>query len=123
MPNQVQNPNPQKKYDLQERTGRFGETIIGFVYGLPENPVNKPLISQLVRSASSVGANYMEADGASSKKDFLNKISLCNKEAKETMHWLRMIAVANPSKKEICRNLWREAHELSLIFSTIAKNK
>ena len=58
-----------------------------------------------MRSGTSIGANYMEADGAESKKDFRHKIAICKKEAKETMHWLRMIAKANPDKKERAREL------------------
>jgi len=80
MSNQIQNPNKIKKCDLQERTGKFGEEIIKFVKTLPENSINKPLISQLVRAGTSIGANYMEADGAESKKDFQHKISICKKE-------------------------------------------
>jgi len=66
---------------------------------IPTNPINNPLITQLVKAGTSIGANYMEADGAESKKDFRHKISLCKKESKETKHRLRMIAKANPSKR------------------------
>lgn len=112
-------------YDLEERTARFGEDIIDFVKTLPINPINNELISQIVKSGTSVGANYMEADGAESKKDFRHKIAICKKEAKETKHWLRMIAKANPDRKEKCKELWSEAQELTLIFSSIllSKNK
>ncbi len=123
MSNQAQNPNDKKKYDLEERTAKFGEDIIKFACALSATPVNRPLISQIVRSGTSVGANYMEADGAESKKDFHHKIGICKKESKETMHWFRMIAMANPTKKDECRNLWKEAHELSLIFSAIIRKK
>ncbi len=120
MPNQTQNPND-KKYDLEERTAKFGENIIKFSNKLQISPINRPLISQIVRSGTSIGANYMEADAAESKKDFKYKISLCKKEAKETMHWIRMIAKANPFEKDECRILWKEAHELCLIFSSIIR--
>ena len=120
MTNQVQNPKS-KKYDLEERTAKFGEEIIEFVQSLSKDSINNPLISQLVRSGTSIGANYMEADGAESKKDFKHKIAICKKEAKETMHWLRMIAKANPLMKRKRHNLWKEAHELTLIFSAILK--
>ena len=123
MSNQIQNPNDKKKYDLAERTARFGEDIIESCQSLPETPVNRPLISQLVRAGTSIGANYMEADSAESKKDFHHKIGLCKKEAKETMHWLRMIAKANPKRKNESRKLWKEAHEFALIFSSILKKK
>lgn len=97
----------------------FGENVIEFIQSLPENSVNRPLISQVIRSATSIGANYMEADGAESKKDFQHKISICKKESKETMHWFRMIAKANPNHPIGCREHWKEAHELALIFSSI----
>ena len=119
MSNKAQNPNDKKKYDLEERTAQFGEAIIELVRTFPQDPVNSPLISQLVRAATSIGANYMEADGAESKKDFQHKISICKKEAKETKHWLSMIAKANPSRRDECQELFREAQELSLIFSSI----
>ncbi|MDD3607251.1 MAG: four helix bundle protein, partial [Candidatus Moranbacteria bacterium] len=102
------------KYDLEERTANFGEEVIIFLGSLTKNEINKRLISQCIRSATSVGANYMEANQASSKKDFQNKIKICQKEANETKHWLRMIAKANPERKEECQRLWQEAHEWTL---------
>jgi four helix bundle protein len=123
MPNQVQNPNDIKKYDLEERTAQFGEAIIELVKTFPRDPINSPLISQIVRAGTSVGANYVEADGAESKKDFQHKISICKKESKETKHWLRMIVKANPSRRDDCQKLLREAQELSLIFSSILLSK
>lgn len=111
-----------RKYDLEERTALFGEGIIDFVKLLSRNPVNDILIRQIVRSATSIGANYMEADGAESKKDFRHKLGICKKESKETQHWLRMIAKANPEHLVYCRKLWQESRELTLIFSTIIKN-
>jgi four helix bundle protein len=119
MPNKAQNPNAKKKYDLEERTARFGEAIIELVKTFPQDSINSPLISQIVRAATSIGANYMEADGAESKKDFQHKISICKKEAKETKHWLRMIAKANPGRRDECQKLLKEAQEFSLIFSSI----
>jgi four helix bundle protein len=124
MSNQGQNLNTKKKFDLAKRTSKFGEIIILFAKELSENTINLPLINQLVRSGTSIGANYMEADCAESKKDFRHKIGICKKEAKETTHWLHMVATANSDKKERCRQLWQEAHELTLIFSAIVnKNK
>jgi four helix bundle protein len=79
-------------------------------------------VSQVIRSATSVGANYIEANQASSKKDFRNKIRICQKEANETKHWLRMISITNPENKEECRKLWKEAHELTLIFAKISNS-
>lgn len=122
MSNQIQNSN-KKIYDLEERTAVFGEMIIEFAKSLTKNAINNPLINQIIRSGTSIGANYMEADAAESKKDFNHKIAICKKESKETRHWLRMISKANPEKSEQCRGLWQEAHELLLIFSAILKSK
>lgn len=74
MPNECQNPNYKKTFDLEEKTARFGEAVIDFVKLLPKNQVNNVLISQITRSGTSIGANYMEADAAESKKDFRHKI-------------------------------------------------
>lgn len=109
-------------YDLEERVGKFGERIIDFCKEVDKNTITTPLIGQIVRSGTSIGANYMEANQASSKKDFKHKIRISQKEANETKHWLRMISKAVPKKKEKCRKLWKEAHELTLIFATISKN-
>jgi four helix bundle protein len=76
-------------------------------------------VSQLVRAATSVGANYSEANDANSKKEFLYRISLCSREVRETKHWLRMLAIAYPIRKEQARVLWKESHELNLIFNAI----
>ena len=122
MINKTQNPND-RKFDLEDRTARFGENIISYVKSLPKNEITRPLISQIVRSSTSVGANYMEADAAESKKDFLHKIGICPKELKETKHWLRMIAHADSQHIEASRVLWKEAQELTLIFSAIWRGK
>jgi four helix bundle protein len=109
-------------YDLEERTACFGEAVVRLAKKIPRNPINDPLISQVVRSSTSVGANYCEADHGVSRKDFRHKIGLCRKEAKETQHWLRMIAAANEDIKTEARELWQEVHELNLIFSRIYMN-
>lgn len=109
-------------YDLEERTARFAERVIDFAVGIERNAVTLPLISQLVRSATSIGANYCEADDAESKKDFRHKIGLCRKEARETKYWFRMIARAAPLAKPHARPLWQEAKELHLIFSKIRRS-
>ena len=108
-----------KKYDLEERTAKFGEEIIKFAKKIPVNPVNSRLISQLVSAGTSIGANYCEADDAESKKDFKHKIGICKKEARETTHWLRMIVIAYPDLKEEALSLRSEAKELNLIFNAI----
>jgi four helix bundle protein len=96
--------------------------VIAFVRRIKADPVTSSLIDQLVRSGTSVGANYCEADDAESKKDFRHKISICLKEIKETKHWLRMLAAAAPELKEEARVLWQEAKELTLIFAAIRRS-
>jgi four helix bundle protein len=110
-------------YDLEERTARFGEAVIDFAKQIPQDAVTNRLISQLVGAATSVGANYVEADDAVSKKEFLKSIGTCRKEARETKHFLRMIVRAVPELKLQARALWLEAKELHLIFSKIWRNK
>ena len=90
----------EKSYNLEERTGKFGEAVILFCRIIPQDSISKPLVNQLVRSATSIGANYMEANGASSKRDFRNKIFICKKESQETKHWLRMMVKCIPDKEE-----------------------
>ena len=113
------NNKNKKEFDLEERTAKFGEEVIRFAQTISKNEITKPLIGQLVRSSTSIGANYMEADGAESRKDFIHKLGICKKECKETKHWLRMIATADLAAKDKCQNLWRECQELTLIFSAI----
>jgi four helix bundle protein len=108
-------------YDLEERCAKFGEDVIKFCKLVKNNDIIRPLIIQFVRSATSIGANYMEANQASSKKDFVNKIRICQKEANESKHWARMISTADDNQKEKCRKFWQEAHELTLIFAKISK--
>lgn len=114
-----QTPNP--KYDLEERTAKFGEEVIKFCRSLPHNELTKPIINQLVKCGTSVGANYCEADDAESPKDFKHKIGICKKESRECKHFLRMSAIAAPEKKDEARKLWTEAKELNLIFNSIYK--
>ncbi len=106
-------------FNLEERTAKFGESIILFCQELKQTSINQPLINQIVRSATSVGANYCEANEASSKSDFYNKVYISKKEANETKHWLRMLAVANPELKDKCRELWSECQEIVLILAKI----
>lgn len=107
--------------ELEERGSSFAEVVIDFCRSLPLDAVNDPLVRQLVRSATSIGANYCEADEAESKKDFRHKIALCRKESRETKYWLRMIARSAPAHAPQSRILWREAKELHLIFCAIVR--
>jgi four helix bundle protein len=107
------------KYDLEERTAKFSEEVIEFAKKLPKNTVNIPLIGQMVRAGTSIGANYCEADCAESRKDFEHKIGICKKESKESRYWFRMIAKAMPEFKDEAQKYWKETNELTLIFSSI----
>ena len=111
-----------KQFDLEDRTAKLGEMTINLCKTIKQDVITKPLISQLVRSSTSIGANYMEANGASSKKDFRNKIHICKKEAQETKHWLRMMANCINERSEEIRKIWQEAQELSMIFGKITSS-
>ena len=118
--------NDQNKYDLEDRTAKLGEEVIMLCKATKMTIYTEPIMKQILRSATSVGANYMEANGASSKKDFCNKIYICKKESQETKHWLRMLITATNENSEKIKNLLDESQQLSMIFHKIAdttKNK
>lgn len=106
------------KKDLEERTASFGLEVVRYCQKIPQDAVSRPLISQLVRAATSIGANYAEAQGASSKKDFANKIYISRKEAREARHWLKMFSGISPGAD--LSALSAECHELILILQTIS---
>ena len=122
MPVVREEPDEKRVYDLEERTARFGEAVIDIARTIPQNPVTNRIIGQLVGAGTSVGANYVEADDAVSKKEFLKNIGTCRKEARETKHFLRMVVRAVPELKPEARKLWTEAKELHLIFSKIRRS-
>lgn len=106
-------------FDFEERTARFGEKVIRFAKQVSRGPVNDRLISQVVGAATSIGANYCEANESVSSKDFRHNASRCLKEAKETRFFLRMIAASEPLLADQARILYREASELQRILSTM----
>ena len=110
-----------KTYDLAERTEQFGKQIILFCNKAPRSPITIPLITQLVKCGTSVGANYYEADDAESKQDFRHKIGICKKEARESKYFIRMIVVAIPQLEADAKKLFQEAKEIHLIFNSIYK--
>ena len=110
------------KYDLEERTARFGENVIKLCKTIKGSCVTEVIIKQLIRSATSIGANYMEANGASSRNDFRNKIFICKKESQETKHWLRMLLILFPDLNEKIQLLWNEAQSLTMIFQKITNS-
>ena len=109
-----------KPYDLEERTFQFAKSVRIFVKTLPKTVANIDDTKQLVRASGSVGANYIEANESLSKKDFLMKIRISRKEAKESAYWLRLIHETNNLKNGIdVQNLMKEAIELKKILSSI----
>ncbi len=116
---QIQNT---KQYDLEDRTLSFAKNVRSFVKKLPKNTANFEDGKQLVRSSGSVGANYIEANEALSKKDFVHRIKISRKEAKESRYWLILIDIVNGIELEKERKvLLGEATELMKIFSSIMR--
>lgn len=114
-----QNP---KKYDLEERTFRFAQRVRGFVKKLPKTLANIEDSVQLVDASGSVGANYIEANEAISKKDFAYRIKICRKESKESQYWLRLVDINDDIPLEQERTeLIQEATELMKIFGSIMR--
>lgn len=109
------------KYDLEDRTAKFGQDIITLAKKIKADHISRPIISQLIRSSTSIGANYMEASGGESRNDFMHKCFTCRKEANESRHFLKMLSTAYPDID--LASLKKEAQELVLIFSAITRKK
>ena len=111
-----------RKFDLEERTFQFAKDVREFVKSLPKSIANTEDGRQVIKASGSVGANYIEANESLSRKDFLMRIKISRKEAKESKYWLRLIDVQGD--EELNRNrheLIQEANELMNIFGTILK--
>ena len=108
-----------KKYDLEERALKFSKDIIHLCKQLDTNRVNMRLSDQLIRSATSIGANYCEANETDTKKDFRNKIRIAKKEARETIYWIKLILDSNPYLKGSIESLLDEANQLMKILASI----
>ncbi len=108
-----------KQYDLEERTLNFARRVVNFCKKLPKSTIEGEIAKQLVRAGASVGANYIEANESLGKKDFLMRIKICRKEAKESGYWLRLLEVSNPVQRQEQEMLLKEATELTKIFSSI----
>ena len=112
-----------KLYDLEDRTFNFAKNIRAFARQIPRTIGNIEDTKQVIRSSGSVGANYIEANESLSKKDFLMRIKICRKEAKESCYWLRLVETGDGSTLERHRSdLIREASELMSIFGAILRN-
>jgi four helix bundle protein len=110
-----------KQYDLEDRTQKFAKDVIAFTKGLQKTTVNVELVKQLVRSSTSVGANYIEANEALSKKDFVMRIKICRKEARESVYWLKLVEIKSPESIRKQEELIEEATQLVKISSSIVE--
>lgn len=125
MTNKPQAPNMEKKnpktpYELEERTLQFAKRVVFWTKKLPKNISNTEYTRQVIRSAGSIGANYIEANESLSKKDFTHRVKIARKEAKETAHWIRLLIETNDSKfSEEGKELHQEAIELKKILSSM----
>ena len=97
----------------------FGKRVIRMCQALPKNSINFKLIDQIIRSGTSMGSNYREANETETKKDFKYRIRICRKKGKETIYWLHLIIEANPDFKERIKPLLQETIELVKIFAAI----
>ena len=109
------------KFDLEKRTMRFAIKIIAFVATLPKNRIGDLISHQLVKAGTSVGANYREANRAESRKDFIHKLAIVQKEASESEYWLELCEAANLGDRILGRWLLKEAGELLAIFTSSAR--
>lgn len=107
-----------KQYDLEERTYKFARRVNAYTKSLPVNSVNIEIGKQLIRSGGSVGANYIEANESFSRKDFIMRVKICRKEAKESSYWLKL-SEANREYLNEKDLLIKEADELMKIFGSI----
>jgi four helix bundle protein len=104
---------------LTARVEEYGKTVIRYAKLIPKGVLTLPLISQFIRSGTSVGANYFEADEAESKNDYIHKVGIAKIEARETGYWIKMIVEAEPKLKSDSLTLAQETKELCLIFNAI----
>ena len=111
----------EKHYDLEERTETFARAGLLLCKKLPKNPENVELVKQEVRATGSVGANYIEANDSLSKKDFVLRIKICRKEAKESRYWLKLMSSVNRELENEFKQLIQESTELMNIFGAILK--
>lgn len=115
------NQTPNKKYDLENRTLEFSKALIKFCNSLAKGQTNLILVKQIIRSGTSIGANYREANDSLGKKDFAHRVRIARKEAKETSYWLELILESNPTINDQIQPLIRECIELRNILSAIIR--
>ncbi|MFA5039870.1 MAG: four helix bundle protein [Candidatus Omnitrophota bacterium] len=108
-----------REFDLERRTTEFAKAVINICKVIPRNPINDRLVGQLVGASGSVGANYREANDSLGKKDFIHRLKISRREAKESLHWLECVLEANKNKETDIAPLMKEAGELKNILSSI----
>jgi four helix bundle protein len=108
-----------RQYDLEERTFAFAKRAVKFCRALPKSMIDAEIGKQLMRSCSSVGANYIEANESLGKKDFLMRIRICRKEAKEASYWLKLLEPVGADLRDEHQALLQESTELTKIFGSI----
>ena len=111
-----------KTYDLEDRTLAFAKNIRKFARSFPKDFVAYEDIKQVIRSSGSVGANYIEANNALSKKDFQMRVKIYKKEAKESRYWLQLLETVSDSTEQQRIELEKESEELTYIFAAILRN-
>lgn len=115
-----QSSNKKPVYDLEERTFLFAKNVRSILKKLKKDFSNQDDIKQLIRSSGSVGANYIEANESLSKKDFVHRVKISRKEAKESIYWIRLLlAFSDDEEKKGLEVLYQEAVELKKILSSI----
>ena len=105
-----------REFDLEKRTTEFAKAVIRICKNLPNNPINNRLVGQVVGSAGSIGANYREANDALGKKDFIQRMRIARREAKESLHWLELVLEANSDNDSYIQPLIKECEELKNIL-------
>ena len=108
-------------YDLENRLLVFSKKLLICIRETRIEYINRNIIDQVIRSGTSIGANYNEANGANGKKDFSNKIHICKKEAKETVYWLELLLEVSKYPPWELKNVLEEAREIMCIFNAIAQ--
>lgn len=115
----MNDPIVKKVYDLEKRTYEFAREVRLFISRLPKTITSFEDGKQVIRSSGSIGANYIEANESLGEKDFLYRIKICRKEAKETVYWLKLIVVEDVTLNEDRLSLMQEAVELTKIFGSM----
>lgn len=113
----------EKIYDIKEKTCKFAQRILDIIEKLPHRPQCEVLLRQLSKAGTSIGANVEEANGSLTKKDFVNKMAIARKEAKETHYWLRLILGRYIKEEEIISDIKENYELISILSSIINKSK